>query len=73
MAASDRAAEAMELNVVTASQGHVFVLEQGRIGMLEGKMGMRESLAHRVINESGGGQSRAQLPGGLGGVPTVVK
>ena len=40
--------------------------------MLEGKMGMRESLAHRVINESGGGQARAQLPGGMGGVPTVV-
>lgn len=72
MAATDRAAESMEALIVTQAQGHAFVMEQGRIGMLEGKVGYREGLTHRVIGESGGGQSRAQLPGGMGGVPTVV-
>jgi hypothetical protein len=63
---------AMEGVIVSMAQGHAFVTEQGRISMLEGKVGMRESLSHRIIGESGGGQSRAHLPGGLGGVPTVV-
>ena len=58
--------------VLSSMQGHAFVMEQGRIGMLEGKVGMREGLTHRVIGESGGGQARAQLAGGKGGVPTVV-
>jgi hypothetical protein len=53
-------------------QGHAFTMEQGRLGMLEGKVGYREGLTHRVIGESGGGQSRAQIAGGKGGVPTVV-
>ena len=72
MAATDRAAEAMEHVVVTSAQGHAFAMEQGRLGMLEGKVGYREGLTHRIIGESGGGQSRAHLPGGAGGVPTVT-
>lgn len=72
MAAAERAAEAMEGVIVSQAQGHAFTMEQGRLGMLEGKMGYREGVAHRIIGESGGGQARAQLPGGLGGVPTVV-
>lgn len=71
MAASERAAESMEHVVVTSAQGHAFVMEQGRLGLLEGKVGMREGLTHRIIGESGGGQARAHLPGGQGGVPTT--
>ncbi len=70
MAVSDRACEAMEAVVVAQAQGHSFVMEQGRIGMLEGKVGYREGLAHRIIGESGGGQSRSQQPAGAGGTPT---
>jgi len=62
----------MEALIVTQAQGHAFVMEQGRLGMLEGKVGYREGLTHRIIGESGGGQSRAQLPGGFGGVPTAI-
>lgn len=62
----------VEAVVLSQAQGHAFVMEQGRLGMLEGKVGYREGLTHRIIGESGGGQARAQLPGGLGGVPTVV-
>jgi hypothetical protein len=72
MAIAETIASAMEGVVLSQAQGHAFAMEQGRLGHLEGKMGMRESLAHRVIGESGSGQSRAQLPGGQGGVPTVV-
>lgn len=71
MAAADRAAEAMEGVIVTQAQGHAFCMEQGRLGLLEGKVGYREGLTHRIIGESGGGQARAQLPGGKGGVPTA--
>ncbi len=70
MAASERAAEAMEGVIVTQAQGHAFVMEQGRTALLEGKVGYREGLTHRIIGESGGGQSRAQQPAGQGGVPT---
>ena len=70
MAASDRAAEAMEHVVVTSAQGHAFTMEQGRLGMLEGKVGYREGLTHRIIGESGGGQTRSQQPSGQGGTPT---
>jgi len=70
MAASERAAESMEAVLVTQAQGHAFSMEQGRLGMLEGKVGYREGLTHRIIGESGGGQSRAHLPAELGGVPT---
>lgn len=70
MAASARAEESMEAVLVTQAQGHAFVMEQGRLGMLEGKVGYREGLTHRIIGESGGGQSRAQQPAGAGGVPT---
>lgn len=70
MAATDRAAEAMEGVIVTQAEGHAFVMEQGRIGMLEGKVGFREGLTHRMITESGGGQARSQQPAGQGGVPT---
>lgn len=69
---SARAAEGMEAVVLSQSQGHAFAMEQGRLGMLEGKVGYREGLTHRIIGESGGGQSRAHLPGGAGGVPTSV-
>ncbi len=65
-------ATALEGVFLSQAQGHAFVMEQGRIGMLEGKIGMRESIAHRTISEAGGGQARAQLPGGKGGVPTVT-
>lgn len=44
MAASERAAESMEALIVTQAQGHAFVMEQGRLGMLEGKVGYREGL-----------------------------
>jgi len=70
MAASERAEESMEAVLVTQAQGHAFSMEQGRLGMLEGKVGYREGLTHRIIGESGGGQSRAHLPAGQGGVPT---
>lgn len=70
MAASERAAESMEAVMVTQAQGHAFVMESSRIGMLEGKVGYREGLTHRIIGESGGGQARAQQPAGAGGVPT---
>jgi hypothetical protein len=72
MAVDQTIATAMESTVVSMGQGHAFVMEQGRLGMLEGKMGIRETIAHRVIAEAGGGQARAQLPGGQGGVPTVT-
>lgn len=71
MSATDRAAEAMEGVIVSQAQGHAFAMEQGRLGMLEGKVGYREGLTHRIIGESGGGQSRAHLPAGQGGVPTT--
>ncbi len=70
MPASERAAESMEAVMVTQAQGHAFTMEAQRIGMLEGKVGYREGLTHRIIGESGGGQSRAQQPSGAGGVPT---
>jgi hypothetical protein len=70
MAAAERAAESMEHVVVTSAQGHAFTMEQGRLGMLEGKVGMREGLAHRIIGESGGGQTRSQQAAGKGGTPT---
>ena len=70
MAATDRAAESMEAVVVSQAQGHAFVMESGRMAMLEGKVGYREGLSHRIIGESGGGQARAFLPAGIGGVPT---
>jgi hypothetical protein len=72
MAASDRAAEAMEAVIVSQAQGHAFTMEAGRLNHLAGVMSTREGLVHRIISESGGGQARAQLPGGMGGVPTVV-
>jgi len=72
MAFSDRSEESMELVLQSQSQGFAFIMEQGRAGLLEGKVGMREGLTQRIIGESGGGQSRAQLPGGMGGVPTVT-
>ena len=71
MVAEERAAESMEAVIVTQAQGHAFCMEQGRLGMLEGKVGYREGLTHRIIGESAGGQSRAFLPAGIGGVPTT--
>lgn len=72
MAASERAAESMEAVVVSQAQGHAFVMEAMRHASNSGALGMREGLTHRIIGESGGGQARAQLAGGKGGVPTVV-
>lgn len=66
------AASSMEAVFVSQAQGHAFIMEQGRVGMLEGKVGYREGLTHRIIGESGGGQARAQLPAGNGGVPTAT-
>lgn len=64
-------ATAMEAVILSQAQGHAFVMEQGRLGMLEGKVGYREGLTQRIIGESGGGQARAFLPAGIGGVPTT--
>lgn len=72
MAFSERSQESMELVLQSQSQGHAFIMEQSRINSLEGKVSLREGLTHRIIGESGGGQARAHLPGGAGGVPTVV-
>lgn len=72
MGFAERSAEAMEQSLHTSNHGHIFVMEQGRLQHLSGVMSTREGLVHRIINESGGGQARAFLPGGMGGVPTVV-
>lgn len=69
-AVSKRCGEAMEGVIVAQSQGFAFTMEQGRLGVLEGKVGFREGLTHRIIGESGGGQSRSQQPAGAGGTPT---
>lgn len=63
---------ALEGVILSQSQGHAFTMEQARIQHLAGVMSQREGITHRLINESGGGQARAMLPGGMGGVPTVV-
>jgi hypothetical protein len=67
---AERGGEAMEHVIVTSAQGHAFTMEQGRIGMLEGKVGVREGLGIRIIGESGAGQSRSQQAAGSGGTPT---
>ena len=72
MAIDATIAGALEHVVLTSAQGHAFLMEGQRIGMLEGKMGSREALSHRIIAESGAGQSRSFLPGGMGGTPSVV-
>jgi hypothetical protein len=64
-------AGSLEAVVLSQAQGHAFVMETGRLNTLEGKTGYREGLTHRIIGESGGGQARAFLPAGLGGVPTI--
>ncbi len=70
MAVADTIGTAMEGTILSQANGHAFVMEQGRLGLLEGKVGYREGLTHRIIGESGGGQSRAQQAAGQGGVPT---
>lgn len=72
MAMSEAVAQSLEGVILSQAQGHAFAMEQSRLGMLEGKVGYREGLTHRIIGESGGGQSRAQLPAMVGGVPTAV-
>lgn len=67
-----RVIESLELVNLTQAQGHAFLSERSRTIHLDGQMNAREALSHRIISESGGGQTRAQLPGGIGGVPTVV-
>ncbi len=67
---AERSAEAMELTLHTQTQGHAFIMEQGRLNHLAGVMSTREGLTHRIIGESGGGQARAFLPAGIGGAPT---
>lgn len=71
-ATDDVISGSLQAVILSQAQGHAFTMEQGRIGMLEGKVGMREGLTQRIIGESGGGQARAFLPGGMGGAPTVV-
>ena len=61
----------MQAVVLSQAQGHAFTMESGRLNHLAGVMSTREGLTHRIISEAGGGQSRAQLPGGRGGVPTA--
>lgn len=68
--ATDTIATAMEAVIVSQTQGHAFVMEAGRLGVIEGKVGYREGLTHRIIGESGGGQTRSQQAAGQGGVPT---
>lgn len=70
MAASERAAEAMEGDIVRAAAGATFVMEALRHAHNSGTMGAREALSHRIIAESGGGQTRSQQPAGQGGVPS---
>lgn len=57
--------------ILSQAQGHAFCMEAGRLNHLAGVISTREGLTHRIIGESGGGQARAQLPAGLGGVPTI--
>lgn len=64
------AREAMDANMINAAAGLTFVLEQGRTAHLSGVIGSREALSHRIIGESGGGQTRSQQPAGAGGTPT---
>jgi hypothetical protein len=71
MAFEQRSAEVCELTLHSQAQGHAFIMEQGRLNHLAGVMSTREGLTHRIIGESGGGQARAFLPAGLGGVPTT--
>lgn len=71
MAFQERSAETMELTLHSQSQGHAFIMEQGRLNHLAGVMSTREGLTHRIIGESGGGQARAFLPAGMGGTPTT--
>jgi hypothetical protein len=62
----DKRASEMTQNVLIAQgQGFAVVMEWGRLGTLEGKMGMRESLAHRAVTEGGSGRTR-QLDDGTG-------
>ena len=63
-------AAAMQANMVHAVQGLTFVIEQGREAHLAGIVGSREALSHRIIGESGGGQTRSQQAAGAGGTPT---
>lgn len=70
MSADVTIATAMEATILTSQQGHTFVMEAGRLGVIEGKVGYREGLTHRIIGESGGGQTRSQQPAGQGGVPS---
>lgn len=71
MAMDATIAGSLEGVILSQAQGHAFCMEQSRLGMLEGKVGYREGLTHRIIGESGGGQARAFLPAGIGGVPTT--
>lgn len=72
MAMDATIAGSLEAVVLSQAQGHAFTMEQGRLGMLEGKVGMREGLTQRIIGESGGGQSRSQQPATKGGTPTSL-
>jgi len=71
MAMDTTIAGSLEAVVLSQAQGHAFCMESGRLNHLAGVMSTREGLTHRIIGESGGGQARAQLPAGLGGVPTI--
>jgi hypothetical protein len=72
MAIDATVAGSLEGVVLSQAQGHAFCMENARLSLLEGKVGYREGLTHRIIGESGSGQGRAHLAGGQGGVPTVV-
>ncbi len=66
----EQAGNAMTAVIVSQAEGHAFVMEALRLGHQEGKMGMREGITHRIMTESGAGQSRSQQPAGQGGTPT---
>ena len=48
MAMDATIAGSLEAVVLSQAQGHAFAMEQGRLGMLEGKVGMREGLTQRI-------------------------
>lgn len=67
-----RVSETLELVNIGMAQAHAWLSERSRTIHLDAGVSAREAISHRILSESGGGQARAQLPGGAGGVPTVV-
>ena len=66
---SERAGECMEALMVSIGNGHAFLTEAARAALIEGRVGSREALSHRIIGESGSGWARALQPGVHPGTP----